>query len=150
MPSTATIVLNTGQQIIVNFDVSKVFVRNNRYQKDNYVNNSGYDPITLYQGTVMGRVHATNVIVPLTSTASDGSQFPVGVLANEVLIVDGGDSVNAFLCDMGDVVAEKLIFAKPGDGLETVVSSRRLKDHLAAQGIKIVNGTIEMTRNDNQ
>lgn len=148
--SSYSIALNNGQQIIVNYDVSKIFIRNNRFQKGNYVNNSTYDPIILLAGTVLGRVAATDKLVPLQSNASDGSQFPVGILANESIEIDGGDSEEVFMCDMGDVVKEKLIFVRPGDGCDTVVSSRRLKDWIELQGIKIVFGSIEMTRQDNQ
>ncbi len=146
--STQTIVLNNGRQAIINQDVSKIFILNNRYQKGNYINNSSYDPITLYAGTVLGRIHASNVLVPLEAGASDGSQFPVGILAED-LEIDSGDTVECYLCDGGDVATEKVLFVKPGDGLETVVSSRRLKDWIQAQGIKLVGGT-EMTDFDNQ
>lgn len=148
--SSNQIVLNTGQQAIVNYDVSKIFVFGNRYENDQYINNSGYDPITLLAGTVMGRIASSGVLVPLKSDASDGSQYPIGVLAQD-LIIDSGATVTAAICVSGDVAQDKVIFVKPGDGLETTVSSRRLKDRLAADtvGIKLVPSS-EMTAFDNQ
>lgn len=138
---------NNNQQI-TNFDLTKIFILNNRYQKDQYVNNSNYDPINIPIGTVMGRISATGVLVPWTSTASDGSQFPVGLMAQDVSVA-GSATITATICDMGDVNASQIICAKPGDSLESIVSSRRLRDHLQSQGIKLVN-TIEMTSEDNQ
>lgn len=142
--------LNTGQQAIIQTDLSRIFVRENRYEYDSYINNSTYDPITLRAGTLMGRIHASNVLVPLEASASDGSQFPVGVLAKD-MIIDSGDTVQAAICVAGDVVADQIIFVKPGDGLETVVSSRRLKDRIGADtvGIKLVQNT-EMSAPDNE
>lgn len=116
--------------------------------KEQYINNSTYDPIVLKAGTLVGRITATNVLAPLVSTASDGSQLPVGVLANDLTIAAGA-TVTTTICDQGDIAAEKILFVKPGDGLETVVSGRRLKDHVHSQGIQLVYGT-EMTQNDNQ
>lgn len=146
--SSQTIALNNGRQATINTDVSKIFVGDNRYQKDNYTNNSSYDPITLLAGTVMGRISASNLVVPMKSTAGDGSQLPVGILADDLVLASGAQE-NVTLVDMGDVAAYKLIFALPGDGLDTVVSSRRYKDHIAAQGLKLVYGE-EMTGYDNQ
>lgn len=145
--SSQSVALNTGQQAIIHTDLSKIFILNNRYQKDNYVNNSSYNPISLSAGTVMGRVSATGVLAPLNAGASDGTQFPVGILAQD-LEIDSGETVSATICDAGDIAAEKVIFFTPGNGLETVVSSRRMKDHIAAQGMNLVSST-EMTQEDN-
>lgn len=146
--SEKTTVLHTSNQLIANTDVSKIFVGENRYQEGNYLNNSGYDPITVVEGTIMGRIHSTKRLTPLQTSAADGSQFPVGILKGDVE-VESGDERECAICDMGDVVAEKIIFVKPGDGLDTVVSSRAIRDHLAAQGIKLV-GRTEITELDNQ
>lgn len=147
--SSQSIALNTGQQAIIHTDLSRIFVRENRYEYGNYVNNSSYDPITLLAGTVMGRISASGILVPLQSNASDGSQFPVGILSKDI-VVDGSDTVEAPICVAGDVVKEKVLFVKPGDAMETVVSSRRLSDRLAADtvGIKLVSST-EMSGEDN-
>ncbi len=146
--STNNQVLNTGQQAITNYDVSKIFIGNNRYENALY-NNSSYDSVTLRAGMLMGRISANNYIVPLQSDASDGSQFPVGILASDYVVEDG-DSVNLSLCVAGDVAEEKIIFTGQ-DTIETVVSSRRLRDRIAADtvGIKVVSGT-EMADYDNQ
>lgn len=147
--SQYSIVDNTGKQLFVNTDLSKIFIRDNRYESDNYINNSTYNPITLSAGTVMGRISATGILVPFTSTASDGSQYILGVLADD-FVLGAGITQTAPVCVAGDVVADKLIFVLPGDGLETVVSGRRVKDKIQGEtvAIKIVYST-EMTDFDN-
>lgn len=137
-----------ANELITNYDVSKVFIGHNRFQDDNILNNSLYNPISLVPGTVMGRIVATGTVVPLQASASDGSQFPIGILASNVVSLAEGATIQVSICDMGDVAKEKIKFAYTGDGLETAVSGIRLKDRLAAQGIKIVTG-FEMTDYDN-
>lgn len=146
--SSNSIVLNTGQQAIVNFDVSKIFVWNNRYEKADYTN-SGYDDVVLAAGTLMGRVSATQEIIPLASGASDGSQYPVGVLAQDIT-VEGGATVSLYICVAGDVVEDKVIL-DGSDTLSTVISGRSIRDRIAADtvGIKLVPST-ELTGYDNQ
>lgn len=142
--------LRTRNQAITNYNIAKIFIGNNRFESDNYINNSSYDPITLPVGTLMGRIAASNVLVPCKSDASDGSQYPLGVLAEE-LIVDSGDTIQGTICVAGDVVKDLIVFAKPGDGMDTLVSSRRYKDRIGADtvGIKLVEST-DLTGNDNQ
>lgn len=139
----------TQGQITTDYDLSKIFLLNNRYENDNDVNNSGYGSLNLLVGTVMGRVTATGSLVPCTATAVDGSQFPIGVLAQDLLNVLSGQTVLASLCIAGDVAAEQLIFLY-GDTLDTVVSGRRMRDQLqgGSAGI-IIRFTTNMTDFDN-
>lgn len=142
--------VNTGQQMITNYDVSKIFLWNNRFENDNYVNNSNYNPVTLRAGTVMGRVALTNVLVPCDASQIDGSQFPIGILAQDMTI-SGGQTIKATICVSGDVAAGKVIFFT-GNTLETIVAGRRMKDRIQSDsvGIKLVFGSTEMTSIDNQ
>ena len=137
----------TGNQAIIHTDVAKVFLRNNRYQTGDVLNNGGYDPMTLVAGTVIGRVSESGKLVPWFSAAGDGSQFAVGLLAQDTEI-DSGEDKECTIVDFGDVAEDKVEFFYNGDSLESVVSSRRLRDHLQAQGIKLITAT-EMTANDN-
>lgn len=145
--SEQNIVLNTGRALFVNTDTSKIFLWNNRYQPYPY-NNSAYDAVTIPAGTVMGTVSATGWVKPLASGASDGSQFPVGILAEDYT-VDGGDLINVSICVAGDVAADQLVF-QGSDNLDTTVSSRRLRDRIGSDtvGVKLVT-TTEMTKEDN-
>lgn len=149
MSSSQSVVNEGTNQLFINTDTSKIFLGNNQTENDAYINNSSYDPITLKAGTVLGRIGSTGVLVPTQSTASDGSQNVLGVLMAD-LTVDSGDTVQAPVCVSGRVAADKLIFVKPGDGLNTVVSNRRYKDKIQGEtvGIKLVYST-EMTHPDN-
>lgn len=146
--SKNTIGLNNGQQLTVTTDISKIFIWNNRY-KSYPCANSAYGSLTLLAGTLMGTVAATGWVKPLASGASDGSQFPTGILAEDITI-DGGDLVNVDLCVEGDVAEEQIIF-QGTDNLNTTVSSRRLRDRIGSDtvGIKLVTTTSNQTF-DNQ
>lgn len=146
--SSGTTVINTGNQMITNYDNRKIFVWNPRSESASY-NNSSYDDVTLAAGTLMGRIASTNKIVPLTSGASDGSQFPVGFIAETTTVV-AGDTVDIDIIVSGDV-DENMITLQGSDTLATVISSRTLRDRIGADtvGIKLVGGT-EMTATDNQ
>lgn len=140
--------VNTGQQITTDYDLSKIFIWNNRYEGDSYVNNSNYNPISILAGTVMGRIASTGYIVPCYASAVDGSQDPIGVLAQDVLLLAGGSSKQAAICIGGDIAANKLIFLY-GDTLETVVAGKRMKDRLQANSHIILRSATEMTDYDN-
>lgn len=144
--SSQSIVLNNGQQAIINTDRSKIFVWNNRYDKADYTNGGG-SPVTLLAGTLMGRISASGKVIPLASAAADGSQFPIGIL-NEDHVVAAGATASVFYCVAGDVAEEKVILAG-ADTLETVVSGQRMRDRITSYtGIKLVRAT-EMTAYDN-
>ena len=147
--SSHTIVLNTGQQAIIHTDTGKIFVGGNRYEKGDFNNSDLYDPVTLQAGTLLGRISATGYLVPLESGASDGSQYPVGVLADDYT-VDEGEDQEIYFCVAGDVVADKVIF-QGSDDLDTVVDGRQLRDRIGADtvGIKLITQNIEMSAEDN-
>lgn len=146
--SKQTVKLNTGQQAIIDTDVSKIFVWNNRFDNFDF-NNGGYDDVTLESGTLMGRISATGKIKGLRSDNADGSELPIGIL-NQTRVIAAGKTVNVSICVAGDVVADKLVFEKTGDTLDTVVSGKRLRDRIGSDtvGIKLVGGT-ELTKTDN-
>lgn len=138
--------LNTGQQATTDYDLSKIFLLDNRYESDSYVNNSGYATLTLLAGTVMGRIAGTNTLAPTISGYGDGSQFPIGVLAQDVTLL-AGQSKQVSICIRGDVAANKLIFLG-GDNLNTVIAGRTMKDYLQQYG-PLVRTSTEMTEYDN-
>lgn len=151
--SRQSIVLNTGQQAIVNTDTSKIFIGRNRYDKFtmNDYENSGYDDVTLVAGTIMGQLTGTGKVKALHSVATDGSQYPLGILAEDV-VIEGGDTLSGRevqLCVEGDVAQEQLAFSG-SDTLDTIISARTLRARIGADtvGIKLV-ATTEMTKEDN-
>lgn len=147
--STQTVILNNGQQAILDTDTSKIFLWDNRFETGNRTN-SGYDDENLVAGTVMGRASATGKLVPLQSDASDGSEIPVGILNKDWVILAGATQAVS-ICVSGDVAEEKLVFTKVGDDLDTVVSGRNLRDRIGGDtvGVKLIT-SIENTGVDNQ
>ncbi len=134
---------------INNYDTSKIFVFDNRFETATYTNPEG-DDVTLLKGTVMGRIAASNKILPLESNASDGSQYPIGILADDYE-VGYTESATLTFCKSGDVVESKIIFYNGTDTVNTVVSSRTLGDRIQGDslGINLVGGD-QLTAQDNQ
>jgi hypothetical protein len=148
--SSATVRVNTGQQITTDYELGKIFLWNNRYENDSYVNNSNYNPQTILAGTVMGRVTVTGFLQPSNAAAVDGSQRPIGILAQDIIGLASGSTRRASICVAGDVDANKCIFLF-GDTMETVADGRRFRDRIQADsvGIKLIFGSTEMTDFDN-
>lgn len=147
--STANEVSKTGNYLHTNYDVSKIFVWNNRYENGTFLN-AGGAAASFAPGTVLGRIATSGKIVPLTSAATDGSQIPVGILLTEIVSLAAAGEKTINFCIAGDVVESKLIF-DGSDTVETIVDDRRLKDRIAADtmGIKLVD-SFELTGFDNQ
>lgn len=143
--STANNVLATGSQSITNYDTSKIFIFDNEYMTGTMANDTYDDAVP---GTVLGRIASSGNLVPLDTTASDGSQFPVGILVNQV---DAGDSKNATFCIAGEVDQDSVVMHVSGQTLNTVVSDRRISDRLMSdtKGIKLVSAT-QLSKTDNQ
>lgn len=144
---------------INNYSTRNIFIWNNRYNSrtETYTNSTG-SAATLLAGTVMGRVAATKLIVPLLSTATDGSQIPIGVLAATYIVADTASQQITY-CIGGDVDANALVFSNGTDTLATEISltdsgSSTVKigtigDLLINVGINAV-ASGEMTYQDNQ
>lgn len=147
--SKITIGTNTGNQLFIKTDVSKIFVWENRYEKGNYVNDI-YDTINLPGGLLMGRVATTQKLVPLASNAVDGSQYPVGILAEDTSIEEG-DEKELTICNYGDVIENLVVLAHGGDTMNTVISGRSIRDRIAGDtvGIRLMPSS-ENTIDDNE
>jgi len=143
--SSANNVLNTNNQQFTNHDTSIIFLRDNLYSQFVYVN-STYDDVVLDPGTLMGRISSTDYVVPLTSGASNGSQFPVGILAHPVTI-EAGELVTLTLAVKGEIRKDKIIF-QGSDGFSTTVSSIDLIDRIEQIGLHLVPVT-NLTNFDN-
>lgn len=135
-------------QRTTNFDYSKIFIWNNRYDKGEFTNGSG-STVNLLAGTLLGRIHATGKIAVLKSAATDGSQYPIGILSEDYEVADGV-TIDVNYCVSGDVAEEKVIL-DGSDTLETVISARRIRDRIAGdtQGINLVESD-ELSAQDNQ
>jgi len=148
--STVTQVNSTANQAQFNYDTSKIFIWNNRYNPNELLNASGADK-DFNPGLVVGRVTATGQIVPLVSTATDGSEIPVGVLRSCVVALADAGTSNVSVCIQGDVAEEQLIFDNGTDTLDTVIDGRSIRDRLIGdtKGINPIPGD-ELTGFDNQ
>lgn len=140
-----------SNQLFTNYDNSKIFVWDNRYSKGTFeYTNNNVTTVTFAAGTLLGRIAATDILVPLTSGAVDGSQYPVGVLAEDIS-VEYGESYSeiAAFCIYGDVVESKVLF-QGSDAMDTVVSARTLRDRIAGDtsGIRLIPST-DLTGTDN-
>jgi hypothetical protein len=158
--SESTTFTQTGNQAHFGYDVTKIFVWNNRYASGSLLNSSG-GAKEFFAGTLLGRIAATGKLVPCDATATDGSQFPVGILKTYASLANAAEA-NVDYCIMGDVEGSKLIFVG-SQTLDSVVTvkdgqsptpadttyTKRLRDLIAAIGIIITTAT-ELTDYDNQ
>lgn len=138
--STITEVTRTGNQMNTSYDVSKVALGNNEFITADYTST---DAIDIAEGTVFGRIHATGKIAILDKDASNGSATPVGVFYNGIggtKSVGAATTVSLTLINKGKVNASKLAFAA-GTTINSVVSSRQLRDHLNDIGLVLESST---------
>lgn len=145
--STATTVIQTDSQLMTNYDYSKVFIGKNSFENMTLINSSG-GTLTYSAGTLLGRITTGGKVQPLASGASDGSQIPVGILAQTITLTNGSEDTVS-VCVSGEVANEKVIL-NGSDTMATNISGRPIKDRIAADtlGIKLIAGT-ELTNFDN-
>lgn len=130
-----------------NYSVKKIFVWNNRFQKATFTNSSGAS-VTLEAGLVLGQIATTRKLVELDPAGTDGSQYPIGVLAETVTLANGA-SADLTYCVEGDVAESELVMPY-GVALTDVIEDKTLRQRIASDtvGINLVGGT-EMTSFDN-
>lgn len=140
-------VLNTGQQATTNYDVSKIFLWNNRFESGE-VQNSTYDDLTLPMGRLMGRVTITGKLKAHNSSNTDGSEYPIGVL-NQEHIIEAGETKTVSICISGDVAEEKVVLYG-SDLMSTAVDGRQIRDRIQSDSVGIIlRTTDELTGYDN-
>lgn len=124
----------------------KVFVLNNTFDTATFTN-GGVDSVTLVEGTVLGRVSATNKVAVCASAETDGSQFPFAVLKGTTTVA-AGDSATLTYAIGGEVDSTLLVFDGT-DTLATPVDGRTMKDHLQLANI-VVRNFDEVSKFENQ
>lgn len=158
MANSNTITSTQQAALFINTTTSKTFIQIKATERESYINNSSYNPITLYAGTVMGRIQASGVLIPWRNDVTDGSQMPVGILGADMLI-DSGDTVASLLVTECRMAAEMVIAYQLSDQststtLQLAVTSwhgagtTRLKDILESIGIHL-EYTTQMSFPDN-
>ena len=149
MPQNATTTLNTENQLNTNYEQYAIFLADNDYAPRNYTNGTGSE-ITLAAGTVMGIISATDILLPLESDAVDNSQYPVGILTQDVTVANGASKVLSS-CVGGEVNENRLVFQNGTDTLATVVDGKTLRDRIAGDTLGILlTPTEDLSEFDNQ
>ena len=146
-----TTVLDTTNQLYVNVDQSQIFLGENEFISGVF-ENTAMVPRTIPAGRLIGRIASgadAGKLIDLNATATNGSQFPVGVLTEELVLNDTDSTANCTICISGYVAEDKLVFFS-GEGLNTIVSSRSLRDRIAGDtlGIRLLSAT-NLTKADN-
>lgn len=142
---------------ITNYSQRNLLIWNNRTNTITltYTNSSGSD-VDLLKGMIIGRIAASGLAKQTVSTATDGSQIPIGVLIDDVTIADG-ESASLSICIAGDVDYGMLVFGgSPADTIASKIYTDTgaaylgtIGDMLNGKGIlPIVTG--QMTYEDNQ
>ncbi len=146
--SDFTNVNQTQNQLHVDYDLSKIFIYDNGFIQGTLENTTGAE-LEYVKGTLIGRVTATNNFEILKSAAVDGSETPVGILAQTITLGIAATAV-VNLCNDGDVVQEKVIL-NGADTLDTMIGGRSIRDKIAGdtKGIRLVT-TDQLTDFDNQ
>lgn len=146
--SEANETLNTRNQLNTNYDFSKTFIGDNDF-KEMVLLNPEVTEETLEVGQLLGRISANGKVQVLKSAAVDGSQYPVGVLAEQITLAASAEA-NSTMCVGGDVVQGK-IDLNGADTLDTVIDDRQLRDRIEGDtlGIYLVESD-ELTDFDNQ
>jgi hypothetical protein len=144
---TATQVLTTQNQQIINYDYSKLFLTNFKVISVN-VAASGAD-IELTPGVLMGRISATGKGAICKSGSSDGSQVPLGLCVETKTIADG-ENADVQIAVTGRVDETKIVLDGT-DTLDTAFDGRILRDRIPAdtEGIELETLT-DLVNTDNQ
>jgi hypothetical protein len=125
----------SGGILTTKYDNAKLLMGNNSFEGGEVVN-SDYEDLVIPGGTLMGRISATGKLVPLTSGASDGSQFPVGVsVASET--IEFGDTKTVQVCVSGRINENELKL-QGSDTLSTVISGRQLRDRIGGDTVGLI------------
>jgi len=140
---TGTVNTSTANFLSIDRDSADVILGGNDFISGSLKNSTGA-AIEYKAGTLLGRVSTTGDLKVLESTAVDGSQFVVGILA-ETFTIDGGSAQSVPVAVSGMIDEDMVIFGA-ADSLskfDAVVSGRRLRDRIAGdtQGIELVKST---------
>lgn len=133
----------TRNQLFSAYDLSKIFLFDNKYRKVNIANATG-SSLVLTAGMVIGCVGITHAIYK----SGTSNQLPVGILAEDITIANGSNA-DVTICNSGKVAEEKVTLDGT-DTLATIVSNRSIRDMLISNtlGLELVT-TSELTADDN-
>ncbi len=104
--------------LITNYDVAQIFLGSNYYETVSYSNSTG-SPVTITIGRTIGRILATDKVLPSVAAATDGSELPIGVSAQTYVIADGVTQDIQIVT--GGQVNENLVVLAAGNTFSTAV-----------------------------
>ena len=107
-----------ANQLATNFNTQQIFLGGNFYKDFSYSNSTG-STVTIAAGRLMGQILATAKVLPNISSATDGSELPVGVAMEAYTVADGA-TATVTLCISGRVNQNALTLGA-GDTLDTAV-----------------------------
>jgi len=142
--------VNTNNSSFANYDVSKALLGNNHFDKNDYTDSGSGS--TILALVLLGKIAATGKLVLLAPSASDGSQFPIGLAwfgGSADLDVAASATVEIEYVNKGDVALDKIALPA-GVTLATVITGdgRTVQDYLNAMGFRLKAG-LELTEFDN-
>lgn len=153
--SEITNVLQTGSQLITNYDTTKIFLGGNRFKTGSLKNTTGSE-LTLTAGTLLGRVDAIAVdtdnvvgyLTPHLSTNTEGNEI-VGVLAQDLTLADNAVATEVSYCIAGDVSQGDIVLGS-GDTLATILNGLTIADNIVKNTGIILVVQKQLTATDNQ
>ena len=137
--------------VFTNYNTSQLVVAGNAFYQFGTYTDSGSGS-TILQGTVLGRVFSSGAIKPLVSSATDGSQMPIGIAAETyVLAASASTTVNYVVS--GEINSTMVIFSNGTDTLATTVMTEgvggTIGDMIIARTQLLIQNTLDVSRYDN-
>ena len=106
--------------LTTNYNYEQLFIGRNLYNFATYTNSTGSE-VTIPMGRLIGRVLATDLVLPQISTATDGSEQPLGIVQESVTVA-AGESTTLSYCYAGDI-NQNAVILNTGETLATVVGT---------------------------
>ena len=133
------------------YNLGKIFIRNNRYAVRTFANNTA-GTAAFSAGTIVALNTSTGNLVPWDNDVITNDQDkPVGILRDDVpSLAAAGTQANVYYCIFGDVASERIVFNDNTQSLGTLIASlgKQVRDELRRLGI-IPIATTEITTADN-
>jgi len=107
--------------LITNYNTAQFLLGGEQFFKDMSYNNATGSPVTLPQGTLMGKVFATGYIIPNVSTAVDGSEQPIGFIAENTTIP--ANTIQTIQVLVAGDINQNLVILGGSDTFDTTVGT---------------------------
>lgn len=131
--------VSTNNQSFTDYSTDKIFIGCNSFKGGQSFTNGGGAEIVLAKGTVVGRKTADQELGQVLDTSADGTEFAIGVVADDYTVGAGATITNVVICIAGDV-NKNLLVLDGADTLDTVITAtgRTIGDSLEGDSAGIV------------